>query len=72
MTHQELKTAADKFKENFIQVIVESKRTGSLSAGILNPKNDQLTIYVDGYSTTYIKSEVEECFTIHDYNDWSV
>ncbi len=72
MKHEQLKQTADRFKIDFMQVIVESKRTGYLSAGILNLKNDQLTIFVDGYSTSYTKGEVEECFNIHDYNDWSV
>ena len=75
MTSKQLKEAADKFKENFMQVIVESKRTGYLVAGILD-RNDQLTTFdsteFNTYSTSYTKDELKECFIIHDYNNWSV
>ena len=71
-----LKEAADKFKENFVQVIVESRATGYLAAGVLNLNDGRLTVFdsseFDTYTTDYTRSEALECFTIHDYNDWSV
>ena len=76
MNEDLLKAAVDKFKEGFTQVIVESKRTGALSVGVLNLLNDRLTVFTScpqgNYSTEYIKSEAVECFIIHDYNNWSV
>ena len=76
MNEDLLKAAVDKFKEGFTQVIVESKRTGTLSVGVLNLVNDRLTVFTSyphgNYSSEYIRSEVEEDFIIHDYNNWSV
>jgi len=76
MNEDLLKAAVDKFKENFVQVIAESKGGGYLTAGILNLKTNQLTIFdsteFNTYTETFTKSEVEECFIIHDYNNWSV
>ena len=75
MIHELLKLSADRFKANFIQVIAESKITGHSVAGVLD-KYDNLTTFdstdFDSYTTSYTKNEVQECFIIHDYNDWSV
>ena len=81
MKHEQLKEAAYKFKSDFTQVIVESKTSaifavgvGNLGVGILNQRSNDayLVVFINGQSQTYTKGEAEECFRLHDYNDWSV